>query len=273
MKDRDVQPPSAAGDPFDRLLAQALAERAAPEAVSPKTVSPDTAEHPDDDVLFDSLDGRLDDAAEERLREHFEHCPACLDRFLDLRALTPEEPGAKVADFATLAAWRAVRGSLAAPPVRARRPAPLFARLGVLRAAAAVLLLTTGLLAFTVARLTGRAETLRRALEAPQLNVPVLYLDDVRAVDAPPPRLPVGEGFAMLFLTPSEPDAFASYGAELVDGAGEIVWRGDGLVPGELGALRLGLPRRLPPGDYVLRLVGLDGAARVPLEQHPLEVR
>ena len=94
------------------------------------------------------------------------------------------------------------------------------------------------------------------AVQTPQANVPILYLDTVRGSSTEEPdqqlRRPPAHGWAVLSLQLTPPFA-RSYRATLRDTGGKELWGGTGLQPDEGGAVSLSLPGRLlAPGDYTI---------------------
>ena len=254
--------------------------------------------HPDDGVLLDHLAQKLQGQALKRLLDHLAECDGCVDRLLDLDSLRPDplrpeaagtggRTGAGSAiDFELEAAWRELRPRLgsaddaadnvandeAAGSTDGPSKAGWWSRVQVLRSAAAILLVVSGLLTARVMQLTDRGQELERRLQTPQADVPVLYLESVRA-NGRPDVITAGDGVALLMVSPSDPRAFEAYGARLLDADQREIWRADGLTLSEHGSLRIALPRSLPPGTYTLALEGLlDGRAE-PLETHLLELR
>ena len=103
--------------------------------------------------------------------------------------------------------------------------------------------------------------------QAPQGNVPILFLDAVRSGgssgEAPTHRLrrPPAGGWAVLALQ-LDPPLAPSYQARLRDARGKEIWRGTGLRPNEMEALSLSLPGSLlEPGDYTLTVEAAGGPA------------
>ncbi len=259
--------------------------------------------HPDDGALLDHLAQKLQGQALKRLLDHLAECDGCVDRLLDLESLRPdslrtEAPGTgagSAVDFELEAAWRELRPRLGSVDGSANHVADdtagdaprdltagstsdpakaggWWSKVEVLRSAAAILLVVAGLLTARVAQLTDHGRELERRLQTPQADVPVLYLESVRA-NGRPDVIAGGDGIALLMVSPSDPRAFEAYDARLLDADQREIWRADGLTLSEHGSLRIALPRSLPPGTYGLALEGrLDGRAE-PLETHLLELR
>ena len=258
--------------------------------------------HPTDAVLLEHLALKIQGEDLERLLDHLAECDDCVDRLLDLETLLPEKTASQgkdgpAADFELEAAGRELRPRLGSTPgstdstdgfsdglndastagsARRDQPEPnpkgWWSRVDVLRAAAAVLLLVSGVLGALTFQLAERGRELERRLQTPQADVPVLYLETVRA-DGGPEEIPAGDGVALLMITPSDSRPFETYGARLLTVDGREIWSADGLVLSEHGSLRIALPRTLSPGVYTLALEGrLDGRSEV-LESHHLALR
>lgn len=222
-------------------------------------------DHPDPGRLLAYHEGRLPAGEEEPLQTHLAACPACAAALLDLDAFAgaarSRERGP--ADLAAATAWRALAPRLAADqgdrrtPRRFGLPAPL-------RALAAVLLLAVPGLAILLGRSQGQVDDLRRALAAPQTEVPILYLDGAtrdEGLAAATLELPEGDAFFLLAVTPEGATAVDRYRVEILDEDGRSIWRHDDVAPSDHGALRLGFTRRsLGPGSYRLEIVGRQAA-------------
>ena len=263
--------------------------------------------HPTDAVLLEHLALKIQGEDLESLLDHLAECDDCVDRLLDLETLLPEKTASQgkdgpAADFELEAAWRELRPRLGSTPgstdstggfsdglsdglndastagsARRDQPGPNSkgwwgSRVEVFRAVAAVLLLVSGVLGALTFQLAERGRELERRLQTPQADVPVLYLETVRA-DGGPEEIPAGDGVALLMITPSDSRPFETYGACLLTVDGREIWSADGLVLSEHGSLRIALPRTLSPGVYTLALEGrLDGRSEV-LESHHLALR
>ncbi len=107
------------------------------------------------------------------------------------------------------------------------------------------------------------------AAEAPQTNVPILFLNPERGA-APEPtlrlRLPPAPGRFVLALE-IDPPHHPAYRAVLRDAGGRELWRGADLRLNEMETLSLSLPASLlAPGDYVLAVEGVPPAGAAPAE-------
>lgn len=274
-RDRHERPSAPIGP--DELRA-ALRHQAKAPAEEP------TAAHPELDELAAYSAG---DLAPERQAEIEDHLVACRDCAATLLELAPfaaaaapaaEEEGAPApADFATAAAWRALRGQLPAPreeTAAPRRRGGAFggAFSGTFAALAAALLVATVGLSLWTARLTTATGELRRQLAratAPRPDVPLVYLDaltrDEGGGAAEVGALPE-DGFFVLVLTPGDPRPGARWNLEILDAAGRRVWASpEPLTANDYGTVRLGLSRAtLPAGRYEVQLTAAEGAKEEP---------
>lgn len=241
-------------DPLDRALADLFAEPAEPGGA-----------HPSVEELIAYGAGELDAAAAERLLGHLEVCRECSARLVELEPLALPDPPAPagVVDLERAAAWRVLTS-------RRRDPAPALPRW--LPAVAAALLMATVGLGAWVLTLERSNAVLQGALETVQVDVPVVYLDAVRAGEEESTLLPSDEGLLLLILTPEEPEPFPSYRVEIQDPAGREVWSG-GLALNDHGSLRLGVPRRrLESGEHRVLLYGVGAAGEELLAEHRLRL-
>lgn len=258
-----------AADPDEKAPYRDLVEALADEAEA------GPGEHPDLDVLVDLRAGALAPEAEERLRDHLVACPRCTELFLDLEPLSrPEPPPAEgVADLELAGAWRRLREEIGAPyqidraPVGRRGAGPWLRPVAAALAAVAV-----GLGAWSV-YLLSKVERLAE----PQVNVPVLYLDQPeRAGGIEVPELSFGSGAvrATVFLTPPgfEEAGAAEYELELTGAGGRRLRTYRGLRRSDVGTLRFELPR-LEPGSYRARLAARTATGIEPLGDYPFAVR
>ena len=230
----------------------------------------DLTSHPDDATLLAHLAHELDEEKLEPLREHLASCEECVDRLLDLETLQPEAPREDAVDFELAAAWREIRDELpelADPAKKTLESTPrqsFFSHVGMLRVAAALLLVTTGSLAL-------RTTWLEREMRTPRANVPVLYFDDVRSSDENEP-IPADE-LAVIILTPGDPRPFDTYAIDLLGADDEVLEHISGLKSTEHGSLRFSLSLSRAPGRYSLKLFGMEEGEPVLLEDHPFEIR
>jgi hypothetical protein len=124
----------------------------------------------------------------------------------------------------------------------------------------------------------GQLQRTLQDLTSPQLNAPVVDLFPASAL-----RGGEGEGevvelgpnsrFFALILSPKGSPDFPRYRAQIVDPAGRVVWSGDGLEKDRHGSFTLILGRRfLDPGEYRLRLFGMEGQAGKLIEEFRLRI-
>lgn len=233
-------------------------------------VSAGAGAHEEPAALLDYLEGRLGEDEGRRVRDHLEVCRECSEALLGLETLARPDDGGG-AEFELAAAWRAFRERTAPPAARqpGRRGRPQTA----LRAAAAAFFAATVVLTWQLVRLSG--ELPGRA--APQVNVPVLYLEPTRAEGGFDARLEPGRGAEVfvIFLLLSEPGAFAEYEVEVLGAGEEPLWTGEGLAPSRgSGSLRIALSRGfLAPGEYGIRLYGVTAAGREPIDDYRIEIQ
>lgn len=235
-------------------------------------------EHPDLDRLVDLRAGALEPEAEERVRDHLAACRRCTELYLDLEPLAePEAPaGERVADLELAGAWRRLQEELGAPSQVEREPARGRGAAGpwLRTAAAALAAVAVGLGAWS-AYLLSKVER----LEEPQVNSPVLYLDEPEragGIEVPEVSFAPGHVRATVFLTPpgfeGATEAGAEYQVELATAGGRTVRTYRGLRRSDVGTLRFDLPR-LEPGTYRARLAARTGAGAEPLAEYPFTVR
>jgi len=230
------------------------------------------ADHPDPGDVAAYVGGELAAAPAQRLEQHLLGCRDCVALARDL-ACARQAAGDAVADFELAAAWRALQARLEAEDAASRRAARRW-----LPAIAAILAVAVLGLGLAVWRLEASREAMAAALaelEAPQVDLPILYLDAVtRAGDEPPPRIPPGGRSVVLIVTPPVDSDFPAYDVELRRAGGELAWQGRDLTPSDYGTLRLLLPRRLlAAGANRLELFGRRGHQRQPLATYPLAFR
>jgi hypothetical protein len=210
----------------------------------------------------------------ELARQHLELCPECAEELAQVRA-------SRVLETQT------------ASVVPLRRPATLQPWFGA--AAAGVVAAFVGGLWWGDARqgqrlnealarqreteqrlsaAEGEAQRLRQAeselrarterLAAPQVNVPILELlpgpAQARQVGGGTAELVVPPGAELAVLMLSVPDAGArNVAAEVRDGKGALLWKGEGLKPNPLGGYTLGIPVALLPDGPVHIVLSAPG--------------
>jgi len=217
--------------------------------------------------------GTLPGSEEARVQDHLMGCAECTRTLLDLDALrNGVDPADEAPKAEKDAFWESLRPQLAATPPAplpfpTRRTAPdrPERRLRIFQLLAATL-------AAAVVGLALQNVALRRTvgdLSQPDLGAPVRDLSATSNREAS--TLPVvtlaPEGrFFTLILSPADPRGFQEYEVVLERAAGGEVWRGRGLHKNAVGTFSLTFARRLAgPGDYTLRLLGIEGARREPV--------
>jgi len=276
------------------------------------------------------LNGTLDAAQAQPVREHLASCPACRKEAAEARATLvvlsahlssadlvemawgrpPAAVGADLAErhLAQCAACRADLDLLRASRRLEQAPETARARFDRFAPGRALALAATALVAFGVgtlwqsqrwqqrlalleggqrrseARAAGLAAELERQRQAaaelegrvagPQANLPVLEVFGEGQVQRSPGargnelRLPRDARWVALLLSPERSRRGAA-SVELRASDGRLVWQGQGLQPGPLGAYTLGLPAGLlAEGAFTLVLRWPDGGR----ERYPLRV-
>jgi len=252
--------------------------------------------HPEPDDLLAYHAGELSEEERERLQDHLAVCPRCARTVLDLAsfpAIEPADPAREISDSEVAGARAALDRRLAeerplADPVPlAHRQKAREAPSGIPRTAvfplAAVFLATVLGLSFWIVSLRGEL----RGLEATvaELRTPAAGFEIRNPVPVASFRQR-GEEPETLLLSADEPvhlltldvalldhPLFPAYALELAGEDGEILWRQDDARLTEDGTVNLRLPHAfLPPGDYRIRLLGVDGGERTPLEEYPIRI-
>jgi hypothetical protein len=111
----------------------------------------------------------------------------------------------------------------------------------------------------------------------PQVNAPVVNLEPAGATRGgtagAPAEVPARAAFATLVLHVVEDRPQRAFTAEIVDGQGRSVWKGDGLMKDAFGTLTLGVPLRLlPAGVYHVRLLSAAGGKETPVATYVFHV-
>jgi anti-sigma factor RsiW len=111
--------------------------------------------------------------------------------------------------------------------------------------------------------------------QAPQVNVWVDDLrptsDVVRGGPGEVKELPAGIA-AVAMLQPTHEEVHKDHRIEVVDAAGKVAWRADGLRRSAADDFAVLLPA-LKPGAYTIRLSALEGGKRVELESYSVRVK
>lgn len=255
---------------------------------------------PDPEVIARLASRDLDAGDRDRATDHILGCSDCADEYRVARSLSSwaEEAAVSIAEPAGSTIRRARTASTGMLSFFAR---PLF-----LQTAAALLLLASSALIFELLLLRGdlrRSQTslddaislsrqyerqiaeLRRTplptpdAPMPQVNVPIIDLDPRDSVrgeaNAPVVVLAASATLATFILTPGEPPVPGEYGLEIVDPAGKISWRTQGLAPGPDDTFTIAVPSRMlsPPGSYHFRLSRVSKTQMVLLHDYAIQVR
>lgn len=233
-------------------------------------------DHPELETLLDYSADRLDAGAETRVRDHMVGCTDCAETFLDLETVaSPEVPREGVADLATAAAWREMRGRLFTPQPAAR---PQRGWQWSHAVAVAALVPIIGLSAW-VAQLHGSTVVLSgqvAELTRPQPNLSTFYFGEVvRSAGEEVIEVPAGvTRFAVIFNSPELGDyGYEQYDVRFFDREGTEVLSVDKLFLMDGYALRMGLTRGNPPaGEYLVEVRGFDGKTWQKVEEHRRQI-
>ncbi len=232
------------------------------------------ADHPEVDLLLDYQSGKLSSEAAAGVLDHLVGCRHCTQILLDLEAFpdavaTVAEPS-NVVNLAAVAGWRDFKSRIAEPP-RAVEPARGTPARALYALAASLLVGVVGL-SMWVADLR---QTVAEAYQH-RPNTPIFYLDAATRDSEPDAGLievPPGEPFFVLVVLP-DTAAFSRLEIELLDRQGREVWRGRGLELSESETVSVRFSRRLlGPGEYRLRLYGLDGDKRSAVVDSTVRIR
>ena len=250
----------------------------------------DLAPHPTPDELVAYGAGELAAAKATRVEGHLVLCPHCLEMLLDLGRMPDPDFGSehRTTTAEKAAAWQALQPRLAAeaPPEAPRHrpglrlPSPRGGLALFLASPRPAWALAASLLVAVVG-LSLRTWHLERGiadLSHPQVNAPVVDL-----FPASPLRGEQGEGavvelapasrFFALILSPKGTPDYVGYRVEIVDSGGRVVWSGEGLEKDRHGSFTMILARRfLGPGEYRLRLYGLEGKTGQLIEEFRLRI-
>jgi len=232
--------------------------------------------HPDLESLLAYHSGTLPPGSEPSVRDHLVGCRDCTESLLDLGSFweAGQKPPDNVADLTAVAAWRDFRARLkeegktddGRQTWRALYPL------------AASLLLGVVALSFWVAGLRASNTELRQTvaeLSAVQVNPPVFYLDEITRSDEAGivVELSAGQPSFLVIVVPGSKTPDTTFVAELSDAAGQVVWQAESGLS-EAATLRFVFHRnRLPPGDYRMRIYGLEGGRRELVNDELLSLR
>lgn len=233
--------------------------------------------HPQVELLAAYHAGELAAERERELQDHLVWCRECTKLLLGLDHLDEVE-GAGSSAAEAEGDWRSIHARL--PPAHPLRPVRRWSRRRTprlpyrpLSAIAAVLLLATLGLSVWVVQLRHAVSD----LSSPRVNVAVhdLYLaDSPRAPDAAQfNQIPATAEAVTLILNASPGIDHPDYMLTIEELDGPEVWRRRGLRPSRWQTFTLTLPGGfLPPGEYRLRLSGLDAGRWTELDEFPLRV-
>lgn len=220
-----------------------------------------TGPHPDLESLLAYRAGTLPQETEQSVRDHLVGCRDCTRGLLDLADFQEagQEPPSSVADLASVAAWRDFKTRLAESgrPAGQRYPRVLYPL-------AASLLLGVAALSFWVAGLRATNAELRRdvaELSAVQVNPPLFYLDEATRSDGAGVLVELSpqQPYFLVFAVPGTTTGYSTFEAELTDASGQVVWRAESGLS-DADTLRFVFHRdQFPPGDYRMRVYGVDG--------------
>ena len=227
-------------------------------------------EQPQLEELADYLAGDLSPEREAQIQSHLVSNRTAATQLLDLETLAEPEPqpAEGVADLAVAAGWREQKSRIADMETARRRQNTLR---WVSAVAASFFVATLGLSVHVTQLRQKVAE-----LQTPTANEPVVYFDAyaIRS-DTEPVTVKLGpKDRSLLFiLTPTGPK-WPDYEVQVLSASGAEVSSAGGLMPSEMGTLRLRMPRAiLDAGDYEVRLFGHDGERRVQVQATTLLVR
>ncbi len=255
---------------------------------------------PDTDMLARLASHDLTAADRDRVTDHILSCSDCADEY-------------RVAS--SLSGWAEEAAVSIARPTRSTAPRARSASVGVLRffarplflqTAAALLLLASSALFVELLILRGDLRRSQAALDdvsslshryekqiaelhraplptpdapTPQVNVPIIDLDPRDSVrgetTAPVVVVAASATLATFILTPAEQPVPGEYGLEIVDPAGKISWRTQGLAPGPDDTFTIAIPGRMltPPGLYHFRLSRVSKTGMILLHDYAIQVR
>ncbi len=237
--------------------------------LEPRDATEPQPHHLADPTLVDRyLAGRLAGDEEEAFEAHLVECAACREEVAWAEDLAGSMRTAAAASLGAAAAVSSIGARRLG-----QRAGWRAAGAGLALAALLALGIATAFLARRDALLRREVETLRASAAAASVGgapaeTLLVSLGAVRGKGGEVPRsnvvkLPRRPAWIVLSVEPPAPER-TTYAAVLEDAAGRTVWRGDGLAPGALDTLLVGLPSRaLAPGDYRLRLTPAAGGRTV----------
>jgi hypothetical protein len=220
--------------------------------------------HPSRDELIAYHQKNLTPEEADRVRDHLVACSVCRGALLCFDDLLRPEPAAEplLSEFELATAWRGFRERL-------RPKVPRW-----LPAVAAMLLVG-------IAALSYQSIVLQRELEElsqPQLNTPVfdllprdtVYLGQSNSAEI---ELPSTVRFFTLVLNSGVRRSYRDYAVEISRAGGRRIYEGQGLQRNAFGSFTLTLARRMmEPGEYRIRLFGLEGGQKEPIGEYVLRI-
>ncbi len=223
--------------------------------------------HESDATILDYLAGTLAEDVHGQVQEHLAGCKTCAQRLLDLEPFArPESVDPRqVEDFVAAATWRELRGRIDGEE-RDQRPW-LSGRIQSRQMLAAsfvfgLLMLSPWLMWLRTAN--SRLRLSVAELSAPQINTPVLWLDEQTRGEPQVPtlRLPEQQVFQLVMMWLDNAESFSEFEVEIVDSEGREIWR-EGNLRLNPDILRFGFwTGMLEPGEYRFRTYGIDAAGR-----------
>jgi hypothetical protein len=227
----------------------------------------DLGSHPDADDLVAYSERRLEERDAERIRDHLALCGDCAGLLLDLGALSENDAAAAsgLTDGDVEEAWRSFAARLAATAPRERMRRRRRAAPWLPWAVAATLL--AGVVALSA--WVGVLRHDLRSLSRPRADAVLANLEprgeNSRGTAGTGEERPRADRPATLILHSSPSRTYPRYELQIREARlGErLLWHDEGLRPRDLGIFVLDLPAgALPPGNYQLRLYGLDAQRR-----------
>lgn len=232
--------------------------------------------HPELESLLAYHSGTLPPETEQSVKNHLVGCRDCTESLLDLGSFweAGREPAGNVADLTAVAAWRDFRARLTEEGKKDRGRQTWRA----LYPLAASLLLGVVALSFWVAGLRTSNAELRQSvaeLSAVQVNPPTYYLEEVtrgneKGIEV---ELPPQLQFYQVIAVPVSTAPFSAFETEISDAAGQVIWHVES-GRSEAETLRFVFHRtQFPPGEYRMRVYGLDGGRRELVDDKRLSLR
>jgi hypothetical protein len=237
------------------------------------------AAHPSAEDLVAYGAGELKPAAAEAILEHLAVCPPCTRLVLSLPAFSEaQEPEQAAFDPETDAAWQALAARLQAGPTvpaapeerTAERPPRILIpppRPATLALAACLAVCVIGFSAWILTH--GRS---RVPPPIVPINPPERTLGETPPPGVPPPALRLDAEAAALVLYLRAPQTYPRLRVEILNRDGKISSPAAAAPIDPQEVLVLLTREQLPPGDYRLRVVGLDANRQQALGDYPLRI-